>query len=49
MESYTTISVRPETKKKIKQLKAGDETYSEYLDDKVEQEWEEREEKEEEE
>ena len=38
MESYTTISVEPEIKAKIKLLK-GSETYTEYLEDKVEKDW----------
>lgn len=38
MESYTTISVRPKLKKKIRLLKE-DETYNEYLEEQVEEEW----------
>lgn len=40
MESYTTISVRPQLKKKIKKLKE-DETYNEYLEKTVNEEWDE--------
>ena len=42
MESYTTISVKPDIKSKIKALKKQ-ETYSEYLERKIEKEWEESE------
>lgn len=42
MKSYSTISIVPETKRKIKLLK-GSETYSEFLDDLVEELWEESE------
>lgn len=42
MESYTTISVKPKTKRKIKKLK-DQETYTEYLDQLIEEIWEESE------
>lgn len=38
MESYTTISVRPKLKQKIRLLKE-DETYNEYLEDLIEEAW----------
>lgn len=40
MESYTTISVQPETKRKIKKLK-GDQTYTEYINKVIEKRWDE--------
>lgn len=42
MESYTTISVKPRIKAKTKLLK-GNDTYTEYLEGKVEEDWEESE------
>lgn len=39
MESYTTISVRPKLKKKIKLLK-DQGTYNEYLEEEIEEKWE---------
>lgn len=39
MESFTTISVQPETKRKIKKLK-GDETYTQYINKVIEKRWE---------
>lgn len=40
MKSYTTISVKPQLKAKINRLKGG-KTYTEYLNKKIEEEWEE--------
>jgi len=40
MDSYTTISVKPSIKGKIKLLK-GSETYTEYLERVIEEQWEE--------
>lgn len=39
MQGYTTISVKPKTKAKVRLLK-GSNTYSEYLEKVVEDEWE---------
>lgn len=33
MESYTTISVKPKIKKRLKKLKGSSQTYGEYIDE----------------